>query len=424
MSIDAYLRPINHSETLLINERSDQLAVSRQVYRFGFGQSPFPVPAGVTEVLRRQAHEKAYLPVQGWLPLREAVAAFHRQQDGVDWQPERVLVGPGSKLLIYAIMAAFTRAEVLLVSPSWVSYEPQARLAGHRVSRLQADATTEWRLTPTMLETFCRTREHSELPLLLVLNYPGNPSGTTYSEDQLQALAEVMRRHQVLVISDEIYGMLHHRGEHRSLARYYPEGTLVTGGLSKWCGAGGWRLGVLHLPEALADNLLPRLLGVASETWSCVAAPVQHAAAEAYRFGPEVECYVQRERLVLSMLGQRAADKLSAAGIPTARPQGGFYLFPDFSPWREVLMSSGISTSEQLCSHLLQQAGVALLPGSAFGMPADELVARLSYVNFDGAAALQANDAELEAILSPVQDGLDALIGWLSLFGQARASNY
>ncbi|GAA0694924.1 aspartate transaminase AspB [Marinobacterium maritimum] len=424
MSIDAFLRPINHSETLLINERSDQLATSRQVYRFGFGQSPFPVPAGVTEVLSLHAHEKAYLPVQGLKSLREAVATFHRQQDHVDWQPERVLVGPGSKLLIYVVMAAFTRAEILLVSPSWVSYEPQARLAGHRVSRLQADASTEWRLTPAMLEVFCQNRESPELPLLLVLNYPGNPSGTTYSEAQLQALAEVMRRHQVLVISDEIYGMLHHRGEHRSLARYYPEGTLVTGGLSKWCGAGGWRLGVLHVPEALSSNLLPRLLGVASETWSCVAAPVQHAAAEAYRFGPEVEHYVQRERQILSRLGQRAAARLNEAGVLTAAPEGGFYLFPDFGPWREPLMASGITTSDQLCSRLLQEAGVALLPGSAFGMPASELVTRLSYVNFDGAAALQAEEAELDDILQPVLAGLDAIHGWLGQLGSGLVSNY
>lgn len=314
MSIDAYLRPINHSETLLINERSDQLAASRQVYRFGFGQSPFPVPAGVTELLRLHAQEKAYLPVQGLRSLREAVAGFHRQQDAVDWQPERVLV-----------------------------------------------------------------------------------------------------------ISDEIYGMLHHQGAHRSLARYYPEGTLVTGGLSKWCGAGGWRLGVLHVPQTLADNLLPRLLGVASETWSCVAAPIQQAAVEAYRFGPEVEAYVQRERQILSALGRQAAALLNEAGVLTAQPEGGFYLFPDFAPWREALAAAGITTSDQLCGRLLQEAGVALLPGTAFGMPEDELVARLSYVNFDGAAALQADEAELAQILQPVLDGLAAITSWLREGGRAVA---
>lgn len=413
MSIEAFLRPINHSETLLINERSGQLEASRRVFRFGFGQSPFPVPAGVTEVLRQHAHEKAYMSVQGWQPLREAVAAFHRQQDGVDWQGERVLVAPGSKLLIYSVMAAFTTAEVLLVSPSWVSYEPQALLAGHQVSRLQTDAASEWRLTADQLETFCAERPDPELPLILVLNYPGNPSGTTYSEAQLQALAEVMRRNGVVVISDEIYGMLHHRGEHRSLACYYPEGTLVTGGLSKWCGAGGWRLGVMHVPTALATTLLPRLVGVASETWSCVAAPMQYAAAEAYRFGPEVEGYVLQERCILSQLGQQAAAMLNAAGIATATPEGGFYLFPDFGQWREALARLGIHTSEQLCERLLEEAGVALLPGSAFGMPEQALVARLSYVDFDGAAALQATATEQDGVMRPVMDGLEMICSWL-----------
>ena len=413
MSVEEFLRPINHSETLLINERSDALEQARRVFRFGFGQSPFPVPASVTAALEAHAGEKAYMPVQGWRPLRDAVAAFHRQQDGVDWQSQRVLIGPGSKLLIYAVMAAFTEADVLLVSPSWVSYEPQARLAGHAVFRLQTSAEQHWRLSAEQLEAFCSQRANSERPLILVLNYPGNPSGTTYSEAQLRALAAVLQRYGVLVISDEIYGMLHHQGEHRSLARYYPEGTLVTGGLSKWCGAGGWRLGVMHVPEALAPALMPRLLGVASETWSCVTAPVQHAAEVAYAFGEEVEHYVARERLVLSRIGSRAAESLQQAGVATALPEGGFYLFPDFAAWRQTLAERGIHTSDQLCERLLEEAGVALLPGTAFGMPADQLVVRLSYVNFDGAAALNADTEELDRLSMPVMEGLEAIRLWL-----------
>ncbi len=421
MSVDAYLRPINHSETLLINERSDSLEQSRRVFRFGFGQSPFPVPASVTAVLSEHAAEKGYMPVQGWRQLREAAASFHRATDGVDWQPERVLVGPGSKLLIYSVMAAFTEADVLLVSPSWVSYEPQARLAGHEVHRIQTSAATEWRLTAGQLDVFCAQRAVPQRPLILVLNYPGNPSGTTYSESQLQDLAEVMRRYQVLVISDEIYGMLNHQGQHRSLARYYPEGTLVTGGLSKWCGVGGWRLGIMHVPEALADNLMPRLLGVASETWSCVTSPVQHAAAKAYAFGPEVQAYVEAERRVLTHIGLKAAAFLNSTGVANAVPEGGFYLFPDFAGWRETLANSGIHTSDQLCARLLNEAGVALLPGTAFGMPADELVARLSYVNFDGAAALTASAEELDQIATPVMEGLEAICSWLKELTQVAA---
>lgn len=402
MPIADYLRPIQHSETLLINERSASLAQTRPVHRFGFGQSPFPVPPIMQAALREHAGEKAYLPVQGLPALREAVARFHRLQDQVDWQPERTLIGPGSKLLIFAVMAAFTRAEVLLVSPSWVSYEPQAHLAGHRVHRLQTTAAAHWRLSANQLDEFCRARANPELPLILVLNYPGNPSGTSYSADELPALAAVMRRHGVLVISDEIYGMLHHQGEHQSIAQWYPEGTLVTGGLSKWCGAGGWRLGVMHVPEALSDTLLPRLFGVASETWSCVAAPIQYAAIQAYEYGPEIQDFVQYQRNLLREIGTTAAHKLNDAGIDTAAPEGGFYLFPDFGSMRARLAQRGIKGSNTLCAALLEEAGVALLPGTAFGMPEEELVARLAYVNFDGKNP------------EPVYQGIQAILDWVN----------
>ncbi len=412
MDIRSALRSLNHSETLLINERSDELEATGKVHRFGFGQSPFPVPESLRQALADQVHQKAYAPVQGLPALRQAVAEFHRLEDQVDWQAHRVLIGPGSKLLIYAVLAAFRRAEVALVSPSWVSYEPQAHLAGHPVHRLMTRADDEWRLQPEALASFCAERREPGRPLILILNTPGNPSGTSYEEDHLKALAEVMRRHEVLVISDEIYGRLHHEGQHRSMARYYPEGTVVTGGLSKWCGAGGWRLGIMHIPEALAGDLLPALKGVASETWSCVASPIQHAAIAAYTPSPEMTRYVQRQREVLSYIGQQAAARLNAGSVHTAMPSGGFYLMPDFSPHRQRLKARGIDSADTLCERLLTEARVALLPGSAFGMPTGDLTARLSYVNFDGTAALAGN-LPMADVAAPVMAGIDAILHWL-----------
>lgn len=413
-----YLRPLHHSETLLINERSEKLAETRTVYRFGFGQSPFPVPKALQQALASHAHEKAYLPVQGLPALRTAVAAFHRREDNVDWQPERVVIGPGSKLLIYSVLAAFRQADVLLVTPSWVSYEPQAYLAGHSVQRLTTNAGNQWLLEPQALATFCASRRADAPPLILILNYPSNPAGTSYSSQQLEALAEVLRRHQVIVISDEIYGLLHHQGEHDSLARYYPEGTLVTGGLSKWCGAGGWRLGILHVPEALWGILKPSLLGVASETWSCVSAPIQHAAIVAYEHGPDIASFVARQRTVLSYIGHTIADQLNAADVATCEPMGGFYLFPDFAAWRDRLAHNGVLCDTQLCEGLLAEAGVAVLPGSAFGYPVNKLTVRLSYVAFDGTAALD-EAVTLGQIAEPVMAGIDAILTWLRALPRA-----
>ncbi|WP_240753992.1 pyridoxal phosphate-dependent aminotransferase [Natronospirillum operosum] len=411
LTLAPHLRSLPHSETLRINERCERLALHRPVVRFGFGQSPFPVPDRLQRALAEHAHEKAYAPVQGLAELRTAVADFHRREDSVDWHADRVLIGPGSKLLIYAALAAFREAHVFLTSPSWVSYAPQAQLAGHQVTRLASRAENQWRLQPEDLAAACRTVS-TALPRILILNFPNNPAGSSYEEAHLQALAEVARQHEVLVISDEIYGRLHHQGAHSSFAEYYPEGTLVTGGLSKWCGAGGWRLGILHIPEALEATLKPILLGVASETWSCVSTPIQRAAVAAYSGHPEIEQFVARQRTVLGHIGRAATERLNNMEVRTAFPEGGFYLFPDFELWRPALAARGIRTAAELCEHLLAEAGVALLPGSAFGMPADQLTTRLSYVNIDGAAALDAS-TDLDTIAEPVLQGIELIHGWL-----------
>ena len=134
----------------------------------------------------------------------EAIATFHSDPCGPTWTPDRVVIGAGSKILLYCLMAAMADAEVLLVPPCWVSYEPMARLAGHPVHYLRTRFEDRWRLSAGQLEQFCADRGDREKPLFLVLNYPGNPDGLTYSPKQLEALATVCRRHGVIVISDRV----------------------------------------------------------------------------------------------------------------------------------------------------------------------------------------------------------------------------
>ncbi|MCI0511396.1 aspartate aminotransferase/hypothetical protein [Chromohalobacter marismortui] len=407
------------SDTLLINEQSRLLEEQgRRIIKFGFGQSPFPVFAPAVATLAEHAADKAYLPVQGTAALRERVAAFHRYMDGTDWRAERVLIAPGSKLLLFALMKALPASEILIPAPAWVSYAPQARLAGQHAVRLSTTFENRWQVTPEQLDRYCR--EHGPTRRLLILNAPGNPTGLSYEPEVQRELAAVARRHGVVVLADEIYGPLHHRGEHRPFARDYPEGTLTTSGLSKWCGAGGWRLGVLNVPDALGDELLTRLLGIASETWSSVASPVQAAAATAYSITPALEVYLDTQRQWLSAIGRWCAQRLEASGVRTHVPDGGFYLFPDFSAYREALRVRGITTSTELTETLLEEAGVALLPGSAFGCEPTQLTARLAYVDFDGAGLLERDPpATLETDMADpdirsVGKGIEAIVTWLN----------
>ena len=121
-------------------------------------------------------------------------------------------------------------------------------------------------MTAELLERHCASEQDEFRPRLLILNYPGNPEGCSYTATELQEIAGVARKYKVLLLSDEIYGQLHHSGQHISAARYYPEGTIISSGLSKWCGAGGWRLGTFTFSPAL-DWLLESMAAVASETF-------------------------------------------------------------------------------------------------------------------------------------------------------------
>jgi len=263
----------------------------------------------------------------------------------------------------------------------------------------------QWLLTPAALDRFCR--KDPTRPRIVILNYPNNPTGCSYSAEQLQALAEVARRYRLVLLSDEIYGELNFTGRHLSIARYYPEGTIISGGLSKWCGAGGWRLGTFVFPESLGW-LLDAMATVASESFTSTSAPIQYAAVRAFRGGLRIERYLWQSRRILRTLGMELRRRLQAAGLTVAEPCGSFYLFPDASPLRERLAARNILDSECLCQQLLADTGVAILPGTAFGRPPEELTARIAYVDFDGARAL----AAAEQIAADTELGGDFLESW------------
>ncbi|MBD3160822.1 MAG: aminotransferase class I/II-fold pyridoxal phosphate-dependent enzyme [Candidatus Eisenbacteria bacterium] len=386
------------SATVALNALSNHLiARGREIFKLGLGQSPFPVPEPVVAALRRHAPCKDYLPVKGLPELREAVADYHRRASGIDCRGEDVLIGPGSKELMFLLQIVYY-GDLIVPSPAWVSYAPQARIVGRPVHFIHTTREANWRLGPEQLDALCR--EDPDRPRIVILNYPSNPTGGTYEEGELRAIAEVARRYRVVLLADEIYGELHHRGRHLSVARFYKEGTILSSGLSKWCGAGGWRLGTFTFPRDLRW-LLDAMGAVASETYTSTSAPIQWAAVTAFTGGAEIHRYLIDARRVLQALGNRICDDLEGEGIDPLRPEGGFYLFPDFRRWREPLRARGIATSPFLCTRLLDETGVAILPGAEFGRPVEELTARVAYVDFDGGAALAAARA------LPAEAGID-----------------
>lgn len=417
IQLNLNVRGLPTSATLAINERSAALQkAGRTVYRLGLGQSPFPVPDSVVDALRDNAHQKDYLPVRGLQNLREAVASYHARVNGIVRTGEDVLIGPGSKELMFILQLVFY-GDLVIPAPSWVSYSPQASIIGRQIRRVNTLPENGWRMQADELEAICL--EDPGRPRLLILNYPNNPAGITYSATELQSIARVAERYGMLVLSDEIYAELHYEGAQASIASYYPQGTIISSGLSKWAGAGGWRLGTFLFPQQMRW-LLDAMAVVASETYTTVSAPIQYAAIRAFEGGPDIEDHLQRSRRILKAIGTTLTARLRKMGCQLPDPEGGFYLFPDFSGLSEALRQRGVQTSRDLCKRLLDEAGVACLPGTDFGRPATELSVRLAYVDFDGAAALAAAQPANRVDIDFLQEhcprlleAMDKIEGWL-----------
>ena len=220
-----------------------------------------------------------------------------------------------------------------------------------------------------------------------------------------------MKKHNIVVIADEIYSLLTFNKHYETLEKYYPEGCIVSSGISKWCGAGGWRLGFIHIPEQL-KSLKTTVIGVASETYSCAPAPIQIAATTAYQRVDIADNFLTKQRFLLNEVSQYCCQQLQRNNVKVHATQGGFYLFPEFSHFKEKLAQRGITTSEQLTLAIMEETGVALLPGSAFGMAEQSLTARLAFVDFDGEQIFTAPSNNYT--FNKVKKGIEQLCNWLT----------
>ncbi len=411
MELQNNILGLKTSATLAINELSQKLiADGKEVFKFGLCQSPFPVPDIIVKELKKHAHQKDYLNVSGLIGLREEVANYHSNKNQYKYNAESVIIGPGSKELIFQTQLVLN-CDLLLPNPSWVSYEPQAQIINKKVHWIKATAETNWHLDPEELDKTCASL--NSVNKLLILNSPNNPSGTTHGN--LKELANVAKKHNVVIIADEIYAELDFTGEYKSITHHYPEKTIVSSGLSKWCGAGGWRLGMLVFPEELS-YIRDSVRTVASETFTAVSAPIQYAAIKAY--SEDHSEYLDNSRLILKMIGDYIYKELSSVGVICQKPQGGFYMICDFSD--VVNETHEITDDKTLCQKILNDTGFAMLPGSDFGMEEDKLLSRIAFVDFDGSKALKMISKEksspdnfLDLACPKILKGISLLKDWI-----------
>jgi len=412
------------ASNLKFNEKIKQLqSEGKDIYHLGFGQSPFPIPLFAQDELKKFAHVGEYLPVAGLPELREAICTTHKKHDGLEnITPDDVVVSPGSKELIYQMMNIIN-GDVLLLAPTWTTYKPQAGLAKKKVHLVKTTFKNNWKLTPESLEKAIQSEEVKEGSMIVLCN-PDNPTGAIYTENDFISLSKAFRKHKLLVLSDEIYARLSYKNNHVSIAKFYPEGTILSSGISKWASCGGWRLGYLVFPPEL-KQLRQVLVGASSQTYTTASAPVQYASIKLLKFEENGQSYARHCSRILEAVCNYSCNKLKEVGVNVHNAGSGYYIFPDFEVIRPALNKLGLNTGAEMCDKILKETSVALMPGGPHYLHSIEaLTVRLCYVNFNGSKALQASEAIglaeklpddfIDIYCKPTIEAIDKLSEWVN----------
>ncbi len=365
-----HIKSLKPAATLAINEKCKKLrSEGKKVFNFGFGGSPFSIPEKIVLALKNNAHKKEYLPSVGLENLREVISKYINQYSNNHFKQEDIIIGPGTKQLMFLLQLGF-EGEFIFPTGSWVSYEPQAKIAKNKVHWIKTSSENNWFPKPEDIEKKIKSIKSKDI--ILFLNSPNNPSGAVCKN--LKEIAEVAKKYEIIVLSDEIYAQLQFDGKYNSISEYYPEGTIVSSGLSKWLGAGGWRLGFFAVPNKLR-SILEMIKILSSESLSAVSAPIQFAAVEA--FSNDFSDYLNKTRSILFSVGNYVYNNLKSNNVLINPPQGGFYIMPEF-------LNSKFRTASEMCEDIIKKTGVALLPGSDFGFKPNKMLTRLSFTDFDG----------------------------------------
>jgi aspartate aminotransferase len=365
----AGIRGLKASATIAINDRVREMwDAGRNVYHLAFGESRFPIHPKIAAALGANAHRRSYTNALGIPELRKTIAEHYQRRFELDVAPEQVVVGPGSKSLIFSALMALGE-EVIIPQPSWVSYGPQAHILGKPVTFVPTRPETNYELELDVLEACIReSRENWGNPEVFIVNSPKNPTGTVMRPEKVEALATFARDHELMVLSDEIYALtVFTTIPHVSMSRFYPEGTVVFGGLSKSLPLGGWRVGTAIIPRDNGGKALAQAMSnIASNIWTCTPAPVQYAALIAYSDDPEIEEYIDVCKRMHAIRTRFLYRTMRLLGVDCVEPAGAFYIYPSFERWREQLVARGVHNDRDLAFHLIDRYEIATLPGSDF----------------------------------------------------------
>jgi len=390
-------KAIKPSPTLTMHAKAREMAAKGiNVINFGVGEPDFNTPeyikaAGIQAI---QDNFTRYTAASGIPELRKAICAKLKNENNLDYSPDEILVTPGAKASIATVLMALCNSgdEVLIPTPYWVSYPSQVEMVDAIPVYLPANESTDFKITAEQLDNVLKTLKK---PKVLILNSPNNPTGAVYTKVELQAIADICVKHDLLVISDEIYEKLVYDGEeHYSIAQVSAEikqRTIVINGVSKAFAMTGWRMGYAAGPIDII-KAATRLQG---HTTSCVTSITQKASVTALS---EDDGSIEKMRLEFDRRRNFLVNEINQIPhVSCSLPKGAFYTMANVGYYIEN-NRNGITDTNDLCIYLLENAHIAVVTGTAFGME--------NYVRFSYANSME----NLREGLRRFQNGLESLL--------------
>jgi aspartate aminotransferase len=389
------LNRLSESATIAMARKATELKKSGvDVISLSLGEPDFDTPevlkaAGIKAIEENITH---YTPVPGILAVREAISQKFKRDNGLDYAPDQIVVSNGAKQSITNVVLSLVDPgeEVILPAPYWVSYADMVALAGGTSKVLATSIEHDFKIQPEALEAAITDKTR-----LLIYSSPCNPSGSVYTQSEIDALAEVLQRHpQVYIISDEIYELINFTGKHASIGTIpaLKDRVITVNGVSKGFAMTGWRLGYIGAPTWIAKACSK----VQGQVTSAPCSIAQVAAGAAVSADPSIademkSAFLKRRDIMIAGLS-------AIPGMKVNKPMGAFYLFPDVSElYGKSVGQRHINNAEDFAMYLLEEAHVATVGGGAFGTP--ECI-RLSYA---------ASETQLQEAIRRISKAVEAL---------------
>lgn len=371
MQLSKRAQSISPSATLEITAKAKALrAAGHDVIGLGAGEPDFNTPEHIIEAAYQSLKDglTKYTASSGLPELKECIVEKLKNDQNLDYDVNEIIVCSGAKHALYTLFQAYLNEgdEVIIPTPFWVSYPEQVKLAGGTPVYIEGKEENSYKVTPEQIEAAI-----TEKTKAIIINSPSNPTGMIYTKEELAAIGEVCLKHNLLIVSDEIYEKLvYDNNKHVSIAQISDElknQTIIINGVSKSHSMTGWRIGY----AAGNAQLIKAMTNHASHSTSNPTTMSQYATIAAYK-GPQEPVEMMRQAFEKRL--NRTYEKLIAIeGFSCIKPQGAFYLFPNA---KEVATRTGFSSVDEFTKALLEEAKVALVPGSGFGAPDN---VRLSY---------------------------------------------